>query len=389
MSEPTENDWQEEARLQLEADAKAKEVLRLAAQPADYDDSSRALNGVASIGPKRLPLIRLCDIPEPGPIQWLVDGLWGKSAFGFVGAEPKSWKSWLTLHVGISVGAGLPLFGRFAVEQGRVLMFAAEGGKNLVRRRAGAICRSLEISLGQVDLQLFDLPTMRLDDKATIASFQATIAYEKPVLVILDPFREMHTGDENDAALIAALLQPLRELQYSLGCAVMLVHHMGKAPEGKTTRRAGQRLRGSSALHGAVDSALYLEPTGIGDAKRVTVTVEHRDAVEPEPFTLRLRDKELVIGGKASWLELVTDEQPADQEVAQNLRKRDAEVEKIVRAIRNAAMPGRKALRSATAVHEVIGGRKSRVLDLVKTLLSERVIETNIRGELLVSEATN
>ena len=342
-----EDEWAD-ARRQLEADEKAKALLEAAGQPADYDDRPPA--SVHHIGPKTLPLIALRDIPEPGPVDWLVKDLWVKGAFGIVGAEPKAWKSWLTLHLGISVGAGIPLFGRFAVQRGRVLMFAAEGGKGLLRKRAGEICRALDLPLSAVDLAVIDLPVMRLDDKNTVAAFQATCVLEKPALVILDPFREMHTGDENDAALIAALLQPLRELQNTVGCAVQLVHHMGKAPEGKTTRRQGQRLRGSSALHGAVDSALYFEARGEGPSKRVTVSAEHRAAIEPEPFTVRLCDREFAPGGKATWLELVTEEQAEDKQQEASVAEFDFRSKQIIKAVRYASMPGRTPLMSASAV---------------------------------------
>jgi len=43
-----------------------------------------------------------------------------------------------------------------------------------------------------------------------------------------------------------------------LGCAVVFVHHAGKATADGEKRRGGQKLRGSSALHGAVDAGLYL-----------------------------------------------------------------------------------------------------------------------------------
>ena len=68
------------------------------------------------------------------------------------------------------------------------------------------------------------------------------------------------------------------KLMRKMSCAVMVVHHMGKVGDGKGAKRGGQRLRGSSALHGATDSALYLATEGEG---------ESRNRPDPHPRVVR------------------------------------------------------------------------------------------------------
>jgi RecA-family ATPase len=336
-------------------------------------------------GPEPWPWLRVRDIPDPGPTKWLVEQLWTLDAFGIVGAEPKSWKSWLTLYLGICIASGRKVFNRFEVVQGRVVIFSAEGGKNLVRRRATALCNALEMEIPE-EIIVLDIRMLHLDNPENAARTLSTIRALQPRLLLLDPLRELHQGDENDAATIAALLQPLRQLP-ELGCACMVVHHLGKQREtqrGRGAQRGGQRLRGSSALHGATDSALYLETEGLGDKKRVTVTAEHRDGAELEPFTLALRVRQLP--DLQVWLEIVDKEEEEQQKIEKVVAEEESKRKQILRAVTSASKPGRSPYRSATAIYNVVKGRKTLVLSIVKDLIADGLIVVSEKGDMRPAE---
>lgn len=268
---------------------------------ADAWEASRA-GGPAAETVVPLPIIRISDVADPGPVCWLILGLWVCGAFGIVGAEPKSYKSMLTAWLALHVALGLRVFDR-AVSKGRVLMLSVEGGAALLKQRLARMAKACGASLADADLYAIDVASLHLDDPAELARLVATVRDFKPALLVLDPLRDLHGGDEDDAGDMARLIDPLRVLTVETGAAVMLVHHMGKAGEATKQRRPGQRLRGSSALHGAVDCALYLSPMGEGPHKVVTVTAEHRAAPSPEPFTLALKE-----AGDAMWLQPVEEE---------------------------------------------------------------------------------
>lgn len=337
-----------------------------------YKERSEAL---ATKVPKDsgLPLVRVKDMAEPGPTTWLVDQLWTTHAFGIVGAEPKSWKSWLTLYLGICIAGGYKAFNRFEVAQGAVLVFSAEGGNGLVRRRAAALCRAMEIEIPD-DLIVIDTPTLRLDEPETVTRIVATVDKVKPSLLLLDPLRELHGGDENDAATVAALLGPLRLLQ-AKGCACMVVHHLGKRNEtrGRGAQRGGQRLRGSSALHGAVDSALYMETSGEGERKRVVVVAEHRAEAEPEPIVLRLCYRKLP--ELTVWLEIVDKEdEDSEKKIDEEVAKREHKRKAILNVVRSSSMPGRTPFRTATAIVKVVHGNAAFNMRVIKELVESGVI---------------
>ncbi|NIR00534.1 MAG: AAA family ATPase, partial [Gemmatimonadales bacterium] len=56
-----------------------------------------------------LPVLRVGEIPlEPTPRRWLIEGLWGAAAVGFIGGPPKCCKSYLGLDMAFSVATGTP-----------------------------------------------------------------------------------------------------------------------------------------------------------------------------------------------------------------------------------------------------------------------------------------
>lgn len=298
---------------------------------------------------ERLPIIRVGDIPEPGPVRWLIDGLWTDGAFGILGAIPKSWKTFFTLQLAIAVASGQPLFGRHEVHRpGAVLMFGAEGGKESIRRRQGMICRALDLDIKRLNLTVIDTPVLRLDKPDVMDSFVSTVEHYQPALVILDPLRELHAGDENDSTYIADLLGPLRALKSRVGCSIMVVHHFSKPPaDGKSSRRPAEQLRGTGALAGAIDSGIFLAANGEGEKKRVSVTALHRDAREPDSFDLRLVDV-AHNDGPAIQLELAEKDDRDDME--RKAESRTHLIKRVLRAITLNAMPSRTPLTSKRAV---------------------------------------
>jgi hypothetical protein len=90
------------------------------------------------------------------------------------------------------------------------------------------------------------------------------------------------SGDENSTRDMGRVVAALDSLVEAYGVAILLVHHTGKPREAE--RAGGERLRGSSALFGAVDSVLLLDKV---DAEHLRLTLELRHGPELEPRTLR------------------------------------------------------------------------------------------------------
>ena len=103
-----------------------------------------------------------------------------------------------------------------------------------------------------------------------------TIAKETKPLVIVDPFRYFHDGEENDSTAMAGVMQYLRACA-AHGCAVVILHHPAKA-EGSTGR-------GSSAIRGACDLALL--HTLDKESALITLKVDKNRFGPPRTITIR------------------------------------------------------------------------------------------------------
>jgi hypothetical protein len=234
--------------------------------------------------PACLPVLRVGAIPtEPVPRRWLIEGLWGAAAVGFIGGPPKCCKSYLGLDMALSVATGTPCLGTYTVvEPGPTLVYLAEDALSVVRERAEALARHRGLPLANVNLHVITVPRLRLDQPADRGRLFETARRLRPRMLLLDPLVRLHAVDENSATEVAQLLGGLRDLQRGLDLAIILVHHTRKAvPAGMA---AGQGLRGSTDLHAFGDSNLYLRRL----RGQLLLTMEHRAAAAPEPVGLEL-----------------------------------------------------------------------------------------------------
>ena len=238
-----------------------------------------------SEGAKPFPVRTIASIdPRPPDQRWLVEPLWTTESVGLLAASPKLGKTWLAVEFALAVAAGGKVLGRFPARQtGPVLVFGAEDDPPDLRLRFDAVAEVRGVDLEHAPLLLLDVPALSLQRRDHFERLRATVADVSPRLLVLDPFVRIADVDENSSTEVSALLGSLRALQREFALSVLLVHHMRKAP----SRYLAQRLRGSSDFAAWYDSALFL--TSARD--NLQLTVEHRRARAPEPFSLRLVDE--------------------------------------------------------------------------------------------------
>lgn len=273
---------------------------------------------------------------------WLVEGLWGDQAVGFIGGPPKSTKTWLALEMAVAVASGQPCLGRYAVRtRGPVLLYAAEDSAAAIKQRVAAIAQVRGIrDLERLAVGLITEHDLRLDDIEHQDRLAATIEKIQPRLIILDPLVRLHRSDENSAGDVALLLDYLRRLQRRFAIAVILVHHVRKSP----AEQPGQTLRGSGDLHAWSDSSLYL----LRRKGRIELHAEHRCFPAQGPVVIELAAE------PTPHLQIVADasaEEPA----------RDPLQDRVIAALAGGPMT-RSALRDHLAV------RNERLSNILETL---------------------
>jgi len=211
--------------------------------------------------------------PSSNP-GWLVEGFWTRESHGIVAGEPKAFKSVLTLDLAISVASGTPFLGQFPTyKQGPVLMVQNENSDWIMKDRVQKIIsqkglvgdmkitgRKLEGHFPPIlPLHFINQQGFQFRDPVHCEIVEKAIEEIKPILIVFDPLYLMFDGDMNTSKDLSPALTWLLNLKKRYGMAVVLVHHWNK---GGQSTRGGQRMLGSTTLHGWVESAWYLKVQG-------------------------------------------------------------------------------------------------------------------------------
>jgi len=211
---------------------------------------------------------------EPG---WLVEGFWTRESHGIVAGEPKAFKSIMTLDLAISIASGQPFLGHFPVyHPGPVLIVQNENSDWIMKDRVHKIIthkgltgkvkqkkhRELEVTFPPtLPIHFINQQGFQFGDPIHCEIVEKAIREVEPVLVIFDPLYLMFEGDLNTSKDLSPALTWLLKLKQQYNTAVVLVHHWNK---GGQSPRGGQRMLGSTTLHGWVESAWYLKVSNNG-----------------------------------------------------------------------------------------------------------------------------
>jgi hypothetical protein len=227
---------------------------------------------------------------------WLVEGFWTRKSHGIVSGEPKSFKSTIVMDLAISIASGKPFLGKFTVvERGPVLIVQNENAAWIMKDRLIKIRGSRDL-LGKIDISETgeinvtwapELPIYYINqqgfmftDPAHREIVEKIMTTIKPKLVIFDPMYLMFDGDLNQAKDLSPTLNWLLSIKEKHSCSVIVIHHWRKNTAGSDTR-AGQRMLGSTTLHGWVESAWYLQVNT--DKKEASIDQDVDETLTGEP----------------------------------------------------------------------------------------------------------
>lgn len=206
---------------------------------------------------------------------WLVEGFWAKRSHGIVAGEPKSFKTTYVMDLAISVASGVPFLGKYEVDDpGPVIYVQNENATWILQDRMGKMIaskgigghatfnaddpQSIDVELPQdMPLYFINQQGFQLDHPLHQEIFEEFVEKVKPVLVIFDPLYLMFDGDINSAKDLNPVLNWMLKLKNDYKTGVIAVHHYNKGAGGGTWR-GGQRMLGSTTLHGWIESAWYL-----------------------------------------------------------------------------------------------------------------------------------
>lgn len=264
--------------------------------PPDVDPETGEILTPKASKPNGDKLLSIDEIEALPPAEWLVEGLLPERGLIIPYGPPKHGKTFLILSMALHVAAGKPWFGR-PVKQGVVVYIAGEGVGGLPTR-IKAMRQRYEIPSNipfyvRTKAVNFRDPQMVAGLTKAIREAAGTQAV---ALVIIDTLaRAMPGVDENSAQEVGVVIAQCDAVREELGCAVAPIHHTGKDVE--------RGMRGSNAIHGAVDTTFLIKRAGKG---RVTMINEDQKDAEPaEPMTFTMED--VSIGFRSSLVPMLED----------------------------------------------------------------------------------
>lgn len=231
---------------------------------------------------KIAPLDIRATLNNPPPkLDFVLPGLLAGSAGTIVGSGGVG-KTMLLMQVATAIATGtsnLHALASSAATPSRVVFIAAEEPADILRLRLKAISRlqnsdsfqlpELSSVLTEQTVELME-KNLQLIPAAGQSVFltkngEPTDFYEELCkfckgarLVIVDPLRRLHDGDENSSAAMTGVVQVLESLAKRTDAAVIAAHHMNKGAAFAGTADAASASRGSSALTDAVRWQLNL-----------------------------------------------------------------------------------------------------------------------------------
>jgi hypothetical protein len=192
------------------------------------------------------PVIRFLDVPAmvaeaPPAVPWLAPPMLPRAALTTLYAPGGDGKSLFALALAAAIAHGGELAG-IECEQGATVYLDAENGEHEIHRRVHTL------GLPATGVEVAD--ACRLDLHRDIAEVEAVVRERTPDLLVLDSFRSMTPGmDENDTRQTARALDPLRRLAHESRTSILLIHHSNKA---------GKDYRGASSIRDSVDVLWHL-----------------------------------------------------------------------------------------------------------------------------------
>lgn len=284
---------------------------------------------------------------------WQVTGLITRGGTALLGAEPKSCKTWLATEIAVAVATGTKVCGEFFAERGTVAYFYAEDLDVQVRNRVRALAAARGIDPTTIR-NLYVCPRGKFLDVRQNEDLAWIVASCRAIgrvdLVVLDPLRDIHSGEEDKSDSMHDVMRRIRLLGEILGCTVAISHHKGKQSKDNQGRRPGQTMRGSGAIHGSTDSGIYFGIRG-GDAVaqfKLDVDVEIKGARSAGRFglTLAIEDNAAGEAMRATWS---VDRDPKLPKTAAKLAETD---DKVFAFVRKLAMRGEVGSRRWLREHD-------------------------------------
>jgi hypothetical protein len=223
------------------------------------------------------------DIPNR---PWIVKGFLLRGSVTVISGPGSAGKSSLMVAWATSLASGKD-YGRFQPDRPfKVLSYNVEDDRDEQRRRISATCRQFGSSVSEIIPNMLMVGPTEMGTLLSLSpsgsllvntpvmdDLEALIAEWVPDVVMLDPFVELHSSEENDNTAIRQVLARFRSWAIMRNVALVVLHHSRK---GVQSPGDPDTMRGASAIVGAARVALTVNSMTEDEATEMNIPVEHR-----------------------------------------------------------------------------------------------------------------
>jgi RecA-family ATPase len=244
--------------------------------------------------------IRLTLTTPPPTLDHVLPGLLAGSV-GVVAAPGGTGKSMLLTQIALAIAAGQPVLGGAmtscpASTPAKVVTFLAEETRPVMHHRLHGAAQQLFAGLQTNDRESRLAVVNRLTDNLFMyplggegrllcigadaidgAGYKQMLDQCRDArLIIADPLRRFHDGDENDSGHMTAVVDAFQRIAKKTGAAVLLAHHTNRSSTLSGTGDQATASRGSSALTDGVRWQANLSGLSESFAEKLGIAQDER-----------------------------------------------------------------------------------------------------------------
>jgi hypothetical protein len=228
-----------------------KRLAELYGIEAKYIDDNCDLEALEILGTRRprLKAYRLDELEAMPDPDFILDE-WVPAGLTVVYAKPKHGKTFFVLTLAICYAIGIPFYDKTIIGTGKVLYVAAEGAGKATWRRISRIAKSLDVDMDELRKRIEVVTTgVKVDNPQSVADLLLLNPGEWR-MVVVDTLARCMEGDENSTADMNVAVAGLDHIrQEAQATSMIVIHHEGWKEA---------RLRGASALFGALDAQIHV-----------------------------------------------------------------------------------------------------------------------------------
>ncbi|MCK5107334.1 MAG: AAA family ATPase [Nanoarchaeota archaeon] len=193
---------------------------------------------------------------EHVPINWTIKNLVPESGITYIGAPPKSYKTFIALLMGISVALGKDFlnYEEFPTKRKNVLYLDEENSISRLRSKIKQLENGTSESLDISNMYFISMKRIKFN-QGWLEKLKIIIEKYSISFIIFDSLIRFMEGDEDRSTDVRKILDWLKELTLEKNISIMLLHHFNKSANGTMNIK---NLRGSSDFGAMADSILGL-----------------------------------------------------------------------------------------------------------------------------------